>query len=335
MIVRNEARCLARCLRSARTFVDDIIICDTGSTDNTVDIAKQFGAKVIHLPWSGDFANARNHCLNHSHADWNLVLDADEWIDSAVNAKTLRLFTEGTHPKVGLVCVRSTFIMNGRAEYAESWLPRLLPREIRYVGRIHEQPDHDLPHRRTEVLLHHDGYEPERARAKARRNFDLLNAALTSDPLNPALHYQLGVQHDAASDWEEACKSYRQALSLGATDYPFAHSLGVRLLHALCRTEQYPEALAWGRRIENLWPNSSDVYFAIGNMCLDLANAEPECAIDSWLPSAEAGWKRCIEIGEDTAELDEHVVGRGSFLAAHNLRIVHDALEQLSHQVLA
>jgi hypothetical protein len=333
MIVRNEARCLARCLQSAQTLVDEIIICDTGSTDESVDIAKKFGACVVHLPWPGHFAQARNHCLDHSRADWNLVLDADEWVDSAVDPQVLRQFVEDGPQRVGLVRVRSTFMIHQRSECADSWLPRLLPRGVRFVGQIHEQPAHRLPHGRTGVLLHHDGYEPERAHAKASRNFELLKATLSRHPDDPTLHYQMGVQYDAASDWQQACESYQRALSYGAAAYPFSHSLGVRLLHALSRTQQYSEALAWAKYLEERWPRSSDVFFAIGNLCLDLASAEPRCALDSWLPSAEAAWQRCLEIGEDHAEQDEHVVGRGSFLAAHNLRVVHEAISGLSHKM--
>jgi len=330
MIVRNEARCLARCLQSAQRLVDEILICDTGSTDETVSLATQFGARVSHVPWSGDFSQARNHCLDQSQADWNLVLDADEWVDPAVNAEAFRQFIQYNPASLGLVRIRSAFRIEERTEYAESWLPRLLPKGIRYLGRIHEQPDHKLTRSRTDVLVHHDGYEPERARAKAPRNIELLLAELAHDRHSPYLYYQLGVQHDAASEWHQACLSYQRALACGAGKFTFAHSLGVRLLHALCRTAQYPQALAWGRHMERQWPRSSDVFFAVGNLCLDLANAEPEFALDTWLPSAQAAWLRCLEIGEEHAEQDEHVVGRGSFLAAHNLQVVRDALSHLT-----
>jgi tetratricopeptide (TPR) repeat protein len=332
MIVKDEARCLARCLQSALPLVDEMVICDTGSTDETAEIARRFGATVVHLPWPKHFAQARNHGLDHARSDWNLIMDADEWVDSELDLRALRQFIEEDAQRVGLVRVRSSFMIDNRTEFSDSWLPRLLPRHIRFQGRIHEQPVHQgLRCVRTDLTLHHDGYEPSRARSKAARNFELLKAELMSDPHNAYLHYQMGVQHDGASEWEQASQAYLRALSCGASRYPFAHSLSVRLLHALCRAQRHAEALAWAKEIEQQWPQSSDVFFAIGNLCLDLAITEPAHALDSWLPSAQAAWLRCLEIGEEVTEEDEHVVGRGSHLAAYNLGVVQNSLKRVLH----
>ncbi len=78
MIVRNEEDRLKICLDSVRNFVDEICILDTGSTDKTINIAKENGAKVETLEWPGDFAPARNKALTFVKGDWVLVLDADE-----------------------------------------------------------------------------------------------------------------------------------------------------------------------------------------------------------------------------------------------------------------
>ena len=82
MIVKNEESCLDRCLKSVSTFVDEIIIVDTGSTDNTIDIARRYIARVFEIPWEDDFAAARNISLQYAEKDWILILDADEEIDS-------------------------------------------------------------------------------------------------------------------------------------------------------------------------------------------------------------------------------------------------------------
>ena len=78
MIARNEARSIALCLQSVRPWVDEMIVLDTGSDDDTVSIAESLGAKVHSFIWCHDFAAARNAALELSTADWNLVLDADE-----------------------------------------------------------------------------------------------------------------------------------------------------------------------------------------------------------------------------------------------------------------
>ena len=78
MIVKNEERCLKRCLDSARSLVDQIIVVDTGSQDRTQEIARLAGAKVYTYAWKNDFSDARNYALSLSDADWNIFRQAAE-----------------------------------------------------------------------------------------------------------------------------------------------------------------------------------------------------------------------------------------------------------------
>ena len=78
MIVRDEAAQIEDCLRSVQDFVDEMVVVDTGSTDNTVTLAQAMGARVERIDWPGDFAPARNQALQWVSGDWVLVLDADE-----------------------------------------------------------------------------------------------------------------------------------------------------------------------------------------------------------------------------------------------------------------
>ncbi len=81
MIVKNEEKNLPRCLESVRGLVDEIVVLDTGSEDNTVSVAESFGAKVYHMPWPGSFSAARNESLKKAGGNWILYLDADEALD--------------------------------------------------------------------------------------------------------------------------------------------------------------------------------------------------------------------------------------------------------------
>lgn len=78
MIVKNEAEQLGRCLASVADLADELLVLDTGSTDDTVAIAKSFGAKVESFAWTQNFSEARNAALQFVTGDWVLVLDADE-----------------------------------------------------------------------------------------------------------------------------------------------------------------------------------------------------------------------------------------------------------------
>jgi glycosyltransferase involved in cell wall biosynthesis len=78
LIAKNEERFLPQCLRSVRALASQIVVVDTGSTDRTVDIAREFGAEVHSFSWCDDFSAARNAALEHATGDWILILDADE-----------------------------------------------------------------------------------------------------------------------------------------------------------------------------------------------------------------------------------------------------------------
>jgi len=81
MIVKNEERWLPDCLKSVQPIADEIVIADTGSTDRSKEIAREFGARVFDIPWHDDFAEARNRGMSFAESDWLLHLDADEVLD--------------------------------------------------------------------------------------------------------------------------------------------------------------------------------------------------------------------------------------------------------------
>lgn len=87
MIVKDESANLPRCLQSVATHVDEMVVLDTGSSDETVAIAQSYGAQVHHYEWTGNFSDARNEALKYLTGDWVLVLDADEaLVESAAPA---------------------------------------------------------------------------------------------------------------------------------------------------------------------------------------------------------------------------------------------------------
>jgi glycosyltransferase involved in cell wall biosynthesis len=90
VIARDEAQFIGGCLASAAGAVDQIIVVDTGSTDETVSIARRHGATVVNHRWNDHFAEARNAALSHVQADWILLLDADERLASGAIATTQR-----------------------------------------------------------------------------------------------------------------------------------------------------------------------------------------------------------------------------------------------------
>ena len=323
MIVRDEARCLARCLASAQPWVDEIVVLDTGSLDASIDIARQHGARVAHFDWVDDFAAARNAALAQCDAPWRLVLDADEWI--AAGGETLAALRAEQPGFIGQVSVASVFdTAGGAVEEAPSWLPRVLPQGVRYVGRIHEQPESGLQRRRLPLVIGHDGYLDAQKAKKAGRNDRLLALALEADPDDAYLHYQLGKDLELRGRYAEAEPRYLEALERCDLQAGWRHDLVLRSLFTLKKLGRFEAALAWAEVEMPRWPGSPDFFFTLGDMLLDWAVARPEHGTEL-LPMIEWSWLRAIEIGEQP-QLQDTVRGRGSFLAAHNLAVFHASL---------
>lgn len=318
MIVRDEARCIVRCLRSVRDRVDEMIVLDTGSRDATPRLAAAAGARVRHFRWCDDFAAARNAALEHSRADWNLVLDADEVL--AGGGDWLAGLRDTPATFVGRVGIDNAFDDGGGVHISRSRLPRLLPRGVRYVGRIHEQPQSALPRHDVPLRIAHDGYRDAAMRAKRERNLALLQRALAETPDDAYLWYQLGKEHSVRGEHEHACEPLARAAAATPGNAPWRHDLVVRLLFALKRCARHDEAMRLAADELGAWPESPDFHFALGDLLLDWAAHAPQRAHEL-LPMAEAAWQRCLAIGERT-DLDGAVAGRGSMLAAHNLAVL-------------
>lgn len=326
MIVRDEARCIARCLGSVKPYVDAMIVVDTGSTDDTIAIAEHHGATVHHFAWCDDFAAARNAALDHSAADWNLILDADEWLDSGAETLGARLLPPtSASPARFIGCVR---LINEGGEMhgvARKYLPRILPRGVRYEGRIHEQPVSLLPKQLLPVQLGHDGYaEPQLAR-KAGRNEALVRAELVANPTDSYLWLQLGRELLVRGVPDEAADCLLTAHRTSTQVTPYRHSIVIATVQALTRAERFREALAFVDVEHMNWLRSPDFYFAVAQLYLDWAGRNPDVAMDELLPVVEGAWKRCLDIGEEPA-LDGSIEGCGSYLAAHNLAMFYETL---------
>src|ERR1700730_4260742 len=93
LIVRDESRVLGECLASIRDVVDEIVVVDTGSIDDTADIARDYGARVIHHAWRNDFAEARNVALDAAAGEWVLYVAGDERLSRADRPAVERLLT--------------------------------------------------------------------------------------------------------------------------------------------------------------------------------------------------------------------------------------------------
>ncbi|MBV8501825.1 MAG: glycosyltransferase [Paucibacter sp.] len=315
VIARNEAPRIRRLLDSVRPFVDRMLVLDTGSVDDTVALAQAAGARVERFEWCADFSAARNRALTLAGADWHLVLDADEWLE------------EGGEELVALRDVAPDFV--GAVEMLDHFeggtahqiLSRVLPGEVRYVGRVHEQPRHALPVRRIGIRVGHDGYSNARLLAKRGRNRELLEHMLAETPGDAYLLYQLG--KDCAVYDEHAGAEHafaRAAAVVGPTRPSWWFDLVARRLYELKCLHRHAQGVQFAEEEMATCAGSPDFFFALGDLLLDFAAEEPERA-PAVLPMAEAAWRQCLELGEHPEQVGA-VAGRGSSLAVHNLVVL-------------
>jgi tetratricopeptide (TPR) repeat protein len=202
MIVRDEAERLERCLRSVQGFVDEMVVVDTGSSDDTVAIAEACGAVVHHLPWPGDFAPARNRALEWVRGEWVLVLDADEVLMPEARQPLRRLMEQPD-----LLLINLLRLEEGARQSPYSNVSRLFRRHpaIRWSRAYHSLVDDSVadlqvrePHWRiadcAEPALRHDGYRPDRLAdgRKAARLRQAMEEELRQRPGDPYACAKLG-----------------------------------------------------------------------------------------------------------------------------------------------
>ncbi len=315
MIVKNEARCLARCLRSVRAVVDEIIVADTGSTDDTVKIAGDFGAKVVRFDWINDFAAARNSALAQATGHWILVLDADEQASEPL-AREIRAFIQGP-PQIGRLKIVSDFRHHGQTLRSRTFVSRLFPRGARFEGRIHEQIASPLPRVNLSGELRHDGYLET---AKSERNLGLLQAELARDPHSAYLHYQLALEFTSLGRPQEALACLQQARAAMQRSDPIAPNVIVDLLYALMELKEFAAGLEVIRAAETWLADFPDFHHACGLFYMKYVGSNPARNIAD-LPKIELSFRRSLALGE--TDKYKSVLGTGSFLANYNLGVFY------------
>lgn len=318
IIARDEARCIERCIRSVLPWVDEVIVADTGSSDDTPRLAASAGARVIHVPWTDDFAAARNAALNRASADWHVILDADEII--AAGGKELLDLRQLAPEWVLAVNVVSSFRLAGSLEVESEPQSRILPGHVRYTGIVHASPQHNLPVNRVRVTIEHDGYEPDQLADKLPRRERLLRLALATDPSDAYMRYQLGRNLETQGRLVEAVGEYDRMNLSQLPSESWRHVFIVQYAHCLTSIDRSFDALSVLTDFSHEYDGSSDFHFVAGNVLVDLAAANPAMAPEL-LPRAVAEFRRCLDIGEG-ATLAGHVTGRGSYLAEMNLEVV-------------
>lgn len=317
MIVRDEQEMLPQCLEAVAGAVDEIVIVDTGSRDQTIEIARSFGARVIERPWTGSFAQARNASFDAANGDWLIYLDADEVLVRE-DAALLRELTGRTWREAFYLSETS---YTGEAEEGSAVVHNALRMfrnrpEYRFEGRLHEQIAHRLPgylperFEAVDVRVEHFGYlgTVREARGKSRRNIELLQMQLDEGDTTPFLRFNLGCEHASAGDQAAALEQFEQAWQAleGQADresHKFVPALLSRLVKALRVRDLLEDARTRASQGLELFPDFTDLVFE--QALIARALGEHERAIERC--------ERCLEMG-DAPRRYTATVGTGSYL---------------------
>lgn len=323
LIAKDEGKNLARCIESVQSIVTEMIVVDTGSSDDTVKIAESYGAVVFYYPWDNNFSNARNFALRQAKSKWLLLLDADEQVDQD-GLRTILEFIHTTTSDGAYFRVKN--YLGNYEDFTLHNALRLLRNtgEYQYYGAIHEQivcddmQDFLSRFEILNVVLHHYGYLDQtiEEKQKRKRNMPILEQILKDNPNDFFAQYYLGNEYLALNDVTTALdyylKSYENAKK---HQMVFAH-LYLRIVICMQALGSFKRALELIDEALGSYPLCTDFEFVRADIYF--RTRRYTLAIKSL--------NRCLEMGVPPAAL-EFVEGCGTYRAAFMLGDIYAGME--------
>ncbi len=319
-IVRDEAARLERSLTSLGHAADEIVVVDTGSTDDTVKVAEAHGASVYSFPWQDDFSAARNASLEKATGDWILVVDADEYFPDGMAPNIRRVIERYGENADLLLFLRRELDEDAGKVLLDSYVPRLLRRVdgLAYEGAIHEEPRHhgeSIQRMGTvpgeELLMMHTGYSAKLSRAKGERNLALLWKELESGKPRDSIYMYLAETYDGLGDEEAAMKYAWLDVESGRKPFAFASRSYRILLRILAkRPKMHRERKRAAMMAARDYPELPEFHGEYGECLgfgLDYRGAFSECrkALALYAQGAHSGLEPTTFDAETAALIEE------------------------------
>lgn len=257
VIAKNEEEHMEAFLSSIKEHMKnhpyELIIADTGSTDQTIFIAQTYTDKIYHFDWINDFSAARNFSLSCASHDWILILDCDEYI-TQLNPHGFDAMIENHPDSVGMISRRNHYEMNGTDSIYTDQVERFFSRKLfHYEAIIHEQV-RPLTNRKIynrielPLTVEHYGYTGtvEELTKKAERNNKLLLQMLEETPDDPYLYFQIGQSYNMLHNDEKACYYYGKGLEFDVNPkWEYVQMMVIGYGYALLHLERYDDALQY------------------------------------------------------------------------------------------
>lgn len=319
MIVKNEEGNLKSCLESIYKEVDEIIIVDTGSSDNTKKIALEYTKNIYDFIWCDDFSKARNFSLDKCTSDWIIVMDAD---DKLVEGSRLDIedFISRNN-SIGLIKRISKYIQDGEESYSKEYESRLFKKGIYYNGAVHEQLNSKSNREKTKLVFSHSGYEV----SKSERNIKILSKELEKNEKDEYIIYQIARTLFVDKKYEQANKYFEKAYKLADKNKLYNKNLVISYIYSCIEVKNYQKALDIINDYNMFYRNSAEFNFSKGIFYMNLILSNIK-AYGEFLYLIEESYLRCLEIGEIE---DDTVIGVGSYKPAYNLGVYYESFNKL------
>ncbi|AZN38660.1 glycosyltransferase [Paenibacillus albus] len=296
IITRNESRFLTDCLLSAAPYVAEIIIVDTGSTDDTVAIGERLGAQVLSVAWTDDFAAARNASLAAAKQPWILVLDADERLEVHSTVEWSSLLED--EAQLGYFVQIYSWVGGDDSVVVTDAVCRLFRNDerIRFRGVIHEEVATRImelggaravgfvAEAGTEagagtiagaIAIWHEGYRDEvmAERDKSARNRRLLAIALQRNLGDLTLRYAAGTELFALGRYAEALEWLEPIELAGEETAGYGSDVLLKIIHACRAVGRLADAVRYGEAGTQRYRDFADMHDALAEVLLEQGDA--------------------------------------------------------------
>ena len=277
LIVKNEEELLGQCLDSIRDAVDEIVVVDTGSDDNTVEIAARYDAKIYHHPWNDDFSEARNISIAKTTGDWVLIIDADEVLLQEDILKVRELKWNDEYDCFCFAIFSQLPGNLGGINRGKHFSPRIFKRreDIYYEGIVHNVLRMPKLTAMSDIRFFHYGYDlrMEKMEEKFKRSLTLLLRQVKDNPDDPFIRYNLAQMYLSRDYYKEAKDHAEQIVHILTPDDENQLHIYLMGLYQLAmihkRANEYEKAEEFCKRAIAIKPNYIDPMLALGWIYFD------------------------------------------------------------------
>ncbi len=347
IIARNEERHIEECLKALKPYHCEIVLVDTGSTDNTLTLAAGYTDQIYHFDWCDDFSAAKNYAVSKASNDWILSIDCDEYLES-IDIKKLSALMERHPQKAGRILLRNRFRQDGLVSFEHVRLCRFFNRNCyHFTGKIHEQvtpkpactnaedaynseavsgpcanvpisadtpdiPDRSpaMPAVNVPISVLHVGYDTseEEMQSKSRRNIALLEQELKSAGPDAYLYYQLGQSCMKLKDYEKAYEWFHLGLSMDLEpSQDYVQNMVESYGYCLLDMKRFEEALGL-ENIYEVFAVRADFVFLMGLIYMN----------NGLFAEAIEAFEKCTTMEQFSVE------GINSYRAYYNIGVIYE-----------